>query len=219
MAKTITIDTGAAWSTGVTVPQDGDIFRESNISDIWLKSFADRIGYLKTAVDDLETDKAELADANTWLDAQTIRPSGGGGQIALKLWRALLFVESSEDVNEALLAGVRSRIKRFTDASVTYTLDAEIGILPATLTGNRTLTLNSPQGGVRGRTLRLVRGGGASAHTFTIFDNIASANLAVFPASAAANEWLDLVYDDNSASGGWVVTGRSPNLTGVSTNV
>lgn len=224
--KSLAISLAAAWSSSVRSFVDGNTFRESNI-DFLVGDIADRLGYLKNALDG----KANLAGSNaltgywTWAAGAVsgIRVLGDNGVWTTDLrsdgfasfYNQVTFdALSNVDVNGPMQITTSGQIQE----SITTLADANATIpgggvhfrVP-TLTANRTYTLPNTGNGTY-RRIRLERPRTADAFTATL-QTSGAVTMGVISISAAG--WIEVV--DGSA--GWVVVGYGGTVTSLSTTV
>ena len=217
--KNVTINTAAAWVTTVRTFQDGDVFRESNI-DLAAGDVADRLGYLKNALDA----KAGLAADNTFTGANTFDDSinvdgdviasgaleGGNATLtgALAVGADLSFSSSSS-------AGVKSRYMTGAVAADTITAAYDHVRVP-TLTASRVWTVEDDPAPRDGATIEFYRPG-SDAFTLTIRRETALGGVTTLGVlnSAAPGTWLKILFK----SGHWVVAGQSSDVSSLAATV
>jgi hypothetical protein len=203
--KTITIDTAAAWVTTIRAIQDGEALSEANISDIMADDVADRLGYLKTAVDG----KATLSGSNNWTGVNTFTRAGGGYLVAVNVIGELTLGDGAGSTSD-YKSGLLHREFVLPDANGSHFPIAETFIVPA-ITGNRTYTFNSP-GANYGRRIRVVRRRTADAYTVTLAGGTTQAVI-----SASAAGWVDL--EQSSGASDWRVVGWGGTVTSIDASV
>lgn len=218
--KTIAINLAAAWAATISSFQDGDVFRESQI-DISMGTVADRLGYLKNAVDG----KVAAGDNVTWTGTHNF--SNTTVTITNGTWQGagapdLLFsgstleigsvsVDGEIGINTAAGSGIISRFIAGNDAAATIN-DAYDEYRIPTLSGNRVWTMGHTAGNVpRDGARVLVSRSAAGANSLTL-QREDTTTLAVIPAAAAG--WVELLFTTK-----WIVSRCSANCTSVNGDV
>ena len=202
--KTITINTAAVWSGGVSSWQDGDIFRES-FTDTWTTSIADRIGYLKAQSDVT----VKLTGSQTVAGDKTLSGiTTFDGQVVANNF--VTFHDTLQfDANAD--AGIRYRFANGTDAAQNLTTAYDAYRVPG-IGANRVWTVMNTPTPPTGRRLRVTRSRTADAFSLTL-QREDTTTLAVFAASQQG--WVELVY----TSGGWKVEAWGGTVSSVNTDV
>ncbi len=198
--KNLTISLVASWLGTIRTFQDGDIFRESNI-DLHSGDVADRLGYLKTALDG----KVALAGNNTYTGDQIFSPA---------TLTPTLFNEGiqfrDDGSGAAVRAGIYVREGVLPDTNGTVISSADTFRVPA-ITANRTYDMGAASGR---RRIRVVRYRTADAFTVTVRDNLTHAVVGVIPASQQG--FLEMEFDA-TATPNWRPVGWSSNVTSLAT--
>lgn len=225
MAKTVTINLAAPWSAGVSMPQDGDIFRESNL-DVWLGSYADRIGYLKTREVELEADKAGAASDMVWSGSHIFNKALTPVEFAQGLLVSALGVEvtgggvavSNGNItvggglltfSNAVGSGQVYRTSTGSDAAFTIDATYDEWRVPQ-LTSSRIWTVDSTPAPNNGRRLRVTKVRN-DAFTLTLRREDAT-TIAVLDSGVIG--CVELVY-----MGSWKVSFFGPGVSGVNTDI
>lgn len=218
--KTITIDTAAAWVTTIRAIQDGEALSEANISDIMADDVADRLGYLKTAVDA----KPDLADANTWTNGNEFFTDYGNlvvsGSGELECQTSATFAASVAFNGETTVYDTLAVAGAFVlddqtlaDANSTIAATGFHKRVP-TLTANRTYTLPAAAALVDGHTIRITRMRTADAYSVTVQDPTGPTTLGVISASAAG--WIEVIKRSGNV---WRVSAWGGTVTSLDTGV
>lgn len=221
--KNLTISLLAAWGASIRSFVDGDLFRESTLDLLW-GDLADRLGYLKTAVDG----KPSLASNNTWTGDNTFDTGTGPysnfivtGDNGATFNTPLVCNSSFNSANNASMQG-ETGFSGYTHIDGTLALSSEnLGDANANvgqvvihrvpqLTANRAYTLPALGAGYHDKDIHvIVRMRTADAFTVTVQDATPT-TLGVISASAAG--WIAVQYNS-----GWKVIAWGGTVTGLST--
>ena len=203
--KTITINLGAGWGATIRAIQNGDELDEANLADIISQDVADRLGWMKTAVDA----KPDLSDNNTWTGLTVFDRSAGGYLAAVNVIGELTFGDGGGGADD-YRSGLLHREYVLPDSTTSIQPIAETFVVPQ-ITANRVYTLSAP-GGNYGRRVRIVRRRTADAFTVTVGGGTTQAII-----SASAQGWVDLEW--SSGASDWRVVGWGGTVTSIDTTV
>lgn len=223
--KSLLISTAASWGTSIRTWVDGNILRESNC-DLIAGDIADRLGYLKNALDA----KVNLAGSNT-LTGLTTWAAGAAPGIVVNGDQGI----TTNTLDVSALATFTSDVQVTTAGTLTIdgpvtvstfgqlrlgvtTLNDAAQTIPSggyhfrvpQITANRVYTLPASTGG--GRTIKLERLRTADSFTATL-QTSGAVVMGVVPVSA--NGFIEVVDGPT----GWVVSSFSNTISSVSQTV
>ncbi len=223
--KTVSIDTGAVWGSGVRSWQDGDVLRESNM-DLIIDDITDRLGYLKAREVELEADKAGAASDMVWSGSHIFNKALTPVEFAQGLLVSALGVEvtgggvavSNGNItvgggiltfSNAVGSGQVYRTATGSDAAFTIDATYDEWRVPQ-LTSSRIWTVDSTPAPNNGRRLRVTKVRN-DAFTLTLRREDAT-TIAVLDSGVIG--CVELVY-----MGSWKVSFFGPGVSGVNTDI
>lgn len=220
--KNITINLAATWSTTIKQWEDGDVFREAGGFDLVYPTIADRLGWLKTAVDakpDTSDDLEFTGEVEFTGDSLRLAPAGnfvldpGDGQTNIS---GEVTISGTVNCDSVSASGVVVAQRGYSE--VTHLLadanesvssnDYQVFRVPA-ITGNRDYTLADPtETGVEVRFTKATTAG----FTATIKRNNGT-TLAILAAGAQAAVTL------RSIGSKWLVEHWTANVSSINADV